>query len=44
MKAALYARISTRDQHSIPMQLDALRQYAQLRGWQIAAEIEEAEK
>jgi DNA invertase Pin-like site-specific DNA recombinase len=42
MKAALYARISTRDQHSIPMQLDAMRQYAQLRGWRIVAEIEEA--
>src|SRR5262245_19716177 len=43
MKAALYARISTRDQHSIPMQLDAMRQYVQLRRWQIVAEIEEAE-
>lgn len=43
MKAALYARISTRDQHSIPMQLDAMRQYAELRGWKIVAEIEEAE-
>src|SRR5262245_37544547 len=43
MKAALYARISTRDQHSILMQLDAMRQYAQVRGWQIVAEIEEAE-
>jgi DNA invertase Pin-like site-specific DNA recombinase len=39
MKAALYPRISTRDQHSIPMQLDAMRRYAQLRGWQIVAEI-----
>jgi DNA invertase Pin-like site-specific DNA recombinase len=43
MKAALYARISSRDQHSIQMQLDAMRQYAQLRGWRIIAEIEEAE-
>jgi DNA invertase Pin-like site-specific DNA recombinase len=43
MQAALYARISTKDQHSIPMQLDAMRQYAQLRGWRIVAEIEEAE-
>jgi putative DNA-invertase from lambdoid prophage Rac len=29
--------------YSIPMQLDAMRQCAQLRGWQIVAEIEEAE-
>lgn len=43
MNAAPYARISTRDQHSIPMQLAAIRQYAQLRGWKIVAEIEEAE-
>jgi putative DNA-invertase from lambdoid prophage Rac len=43
MKAALYAQISTRDQHSIPMQLDVMRQYAQLRSWRIVAEIEEAE-
>jgi DNA invertase Pin-like site-specific DNA recombinase len=39
MKAALDARISTRDQHSIPMQIEALRQYAQLRSWTIVAEI-----
>lgn len=43
MRAALYARISTRDQHSIPMQLDAMRQYAELRGWEIVAEVSEAE-
>jgi putative DNA-invertase from lambdoid prophage Rac len=43
MRAALYARISTKDQHSIPMQLEALRRYAQLRGWTIVEVIEEAE-
>jgi putative DNA-invertase from lambdoid prophage Rac len=43
MRAAIYARISTRDQHSIPMQIDAMRKYAQLRGWAVAEEIEEAE-
>jgi DNA invertase Pin-like site-specific DNA recombinase len=43
MKAVLYARISTKDQHSIPMQLEAMKQYAELRGWQVVDEIEEAE-
>lgn len=43
MRAALYARISTKDQHSIPMQIDAMRNYCKLREWQIVAEIEEAE-
>lgn len=43
MRAALYARISTRDQHSIPMQLDSMRQYAELREWEIVAEVSEAE-
>jgi DNA invertase Pin-like site-specific DNA recombinase len=43
MKAILYARVSTRDQHSIPMQLDALRKYCSLREWGIVAEIEEME-
>ena len=43
MRAALYARVSTKDQHSIPMQFDALRKYAALREWQIVAEVEETE-
>lgn len=43
MRAALYARVSTRDQHSIPMQLEAMRKYAQLREWTIVEEIEEIE-
>lgn len=43
MKAALYARVSTRDQNSIPMQLEAMQSYAKMRNWQIVAEIQEAE-
>jgi len=43
MRAALYARVSTRDQHSIPMQLESMRDYAKLRGWTVAAEVQEAE-
>lgn len=43
MKCALYARTSTRDQQSIPMQIDAMRQYAAGRGWEIVDVIEEQE-
>lgn len=43
MKAALYARVSSRDQKSIPDQLADLRQYAKLREWTVVAEYEEKE-
>jgi DNA invertase Pin-like site-specific DNA recombinase len=38
-RAGLYARVSTHDQQTLPMQLAAMRDYAQKRGWPIAAEI-----
>jgi putative DNA-invertase from lambdoid prophage Rac len=41
MKAALYARVSAKDQQSIPMQLEAMREYCQRRGWIVACEFEE---
>lgn len=41
MKVALYARVSTHDQQTLPMQLKAMRVYAKKRGWKIAREIQE---
>ena len=41
MKVALYARVSTHDQQTLPMQLSALRDYAQRRGWTVALRVEE---
>jgi DNA invertase Pin-like site-specific DNA recombinase len=38
---ALYARISTHDQQTLPLQIKTMREYAVRRGWQIAAEINE---
>ena len=38
-RAGLYARVSTDDQQTLPMQLAAMRDYAQKRGWQIAFEV-----
>lgn len=43
MRVAFYARTSTRDQQSIPMQLEAMKEHVDRRGWTIAAEISEQE-
>jgi DNA invertase Pin-like site-specific DNA recombinase len=40
-KIALYARVSTHDQQTLPMQLSAMRAYAKRNGWQITLKIEE---
>jgi putative DNA-invertase from lambdoid prophage Rac len=39
VRCALYARVSTAGQQSVPAQLEALRDYAQRRGWTIAQEV-----
>ena len=38
-RAGLYARVSTQDQQTIPMQTRALREYATRRGWTIALQV-----
>lgn len=40
-RVALYARVSTADQATIPAQLETLRDYAAKRGWEIAQEVSE---
>ena len=40
-RAGLYARVSTNDQQTIPMQIRALREYAARRGWTIALQVKE---
>src|ERR1700690_1581334 len=40
-RAGLYARVSTNDQQTIPLQLRALREYAARRGWTIALQVKE---
>lgn len=37
----LYARVSTHDQQTIPMQTRAMREYATRRGWGIALQVKE---
>jgi len=40
-RAAIYARVSTNDQQTIPLQIRALREYAARRGWTIALQVKE---
>jgi DNA invertase Pin-like site-specific DNA recombinase len=40
-RAGLYARVSTNDQQTLPMQIRALREYVARRGWAIAIQIRE---
>jgi DNA invertase Pin-like site-specific DNA recombinase len=40
-RVGLYARVSTNDQQTIPLQIRALREYAARRGWTIAAQVKE---
>jgi putative DNA-invertase from lambdoid prophage Rac len=40
-RAGLYARVSTNDQQTLPMQLRALREYAARRGWTVAIQARE---
>jgi putative DNA-invertase from lambdoid prophage Rac len=40
-RAGLYARVSTNDQQTLPMQSHAMREYAARRGWTIAMQVRE---
>ena len=41
LRVGLYARVSTHDQQTIPLQARAMRDYAARRGWIIALQIRE---
>jgi putative DNA-invertase from lambdoid prophage Rac len=41
LRVGLYARVSTHDQQTIPLQTRALREYAARRGWRIALQVKE---
>lgn len=41
LNAALYARVSTHEQQTLPMQLKQMREYAKKRAWTISHKIEE---
>lgn len=41
LRAALYARVSTADQQTLPLQISAMREYAERGGWSVVASIED---
>ncbi len=41
MRVGIYARVSTHDQQTLPMQLNKMKEYVEHRGWTLAAEVEE---
>lgn len=41
LRVGLYARVSTHDQQTLPMQLSAMRDYARKREWAVALEIKD---
>ena len=40
-RVGLYARVSTNDQQTIPMQIRAMLEYAAKRGWTVVAQVKE---
>lgn len=40
-RAGLYARVSTAEQQTLPMQISAMRQYALRRGWTVTTSVED---
>jgi DNA invertase Pin-like site-specific DNA recombinase len=40
-RAGLYARVSTHDQQTLPLQMRAMREYAAKRGWTITVHVKE---
>ncbi len=41
MNVALYARVSTYDQNTLPMQINAMQKYVKSRDWKIVTQIED---
>jgi putative DNA-invertase from lambdoid prophage Rac len=41
LRVGLYARVSTHDQQTLPLQISAMREYAERRGWAVVMQIEE---
>jgi putative DNA-invertase from lambdoid prophage Rac len=41
IRVGLYARVSTYDQQTLPLQIHAMRDYAAKRGWSLVAQIQE---
>ena len=40
-RVGLYARVSTHDQKTLPLQIRMMREYTANRGWEIAVQVKE---
>jgi predicted site-specific integrase-resolvase len=40
-RVGLYARVSTHDQQTLPLQLSAMREHAEHRGWAVVMTVED---
>lgn len=41
LRVGLYARVSTHDQQTLPLQISAMQEYAERRGWIVIMQVEE---
>jgi putative DNA-invertase from lambdoid prophage Rac len=41
LRAGLYARVSTADQQTLPMQISAMSEYAERRGWTVVTTVQD---
>ena len=41
LRVGIYARISTHDQQTLPLQVKAMRQYARRRSWKVVKAVED---
>lgn len=41
MRVGIYARVSTQDQQTLPMQLQKMKEYIKHRGWTLTTEVQE---
>ena len=41
LRVGIYARVSTFDQQTLPMQIRVLREYATRRGWLVVSQVKE---
>ena len=41
LRVGLYARVSTHDQKTLPLQLSVMRDYAKKRSWAVAVEVKD---
>ena len=44
LRAGLYARVSTSDQQTLPLQITAMTEYAERRGWTVVTAVQDVNR